>query len=181
MTMRKRARRVTAGALAIAALGAMVVLSRVSWRSSDPDVGELRLSWRVSAPSQRSCRPPTEDELSGVLPHMRPTEICTDTAISFRLAVRLNGETLHSAPVERSGPRARRITVHESFALAPGDHALEVDFLPEPPPEGEGAGGDGGAEIAMTLSTRVTVGPRQVILVGRDENGGLFAVGPPRS
>lgn len=186
-----RARQVTAAAIAIAALAALVLLSGVPWRSSGPDAAELRLSWRIPAPSYRHCRPPTEAELSGVLPHMRPSEVCTDTAIPYRLTIRLNGDTLHSEPVERSGPRARTITVYKRFAVSPGNYALDVSFLPETQPGIElgvaGAGApnadpdsiDSPRNLAMTLSTRVAAGPGEVILVSRDENGRLSAIDSP--
>lgn len=183
------ARRMAAVALASAALVALVLLSRVTWRSSDPDAAELRLSWRIPAPSYRECRPPTEAEVSGLLPHMRPSEVCTDTAIPFRLTIRLNGDTLYSEPVPRSGPRARTMTIYRSFALSPGDHALDVALLPELPPDSgrsdvdaptRTAASDSAAspgDLAMTLGTRVSIRPGDVILISRDENGRLSAIG----
>ena len=188
--MMTRARQVVGAALAVAALGALVLLSQVTWQSSDPDAAELRLSWRIPAPSYRQCRPPTEAELSGVLPHMRPSEVCADTAIPFRLTIRLNGDTLRSEPVTRSGSRARTITIFSSLAISPGSHALDVALLPELPPDDERGAADAPArdaasdsedfhqDLAMTLSTRVSAGPGDVILVSSDENGRLFAVGP---
>lgn len=183
---RTPARRVAAAVFAIAAVLALVLLSRVPWRSSDPDTAELRVSWRIPAPSRRQCRAPTEGELSGVLPHMRPSEICSDDAIPFHLTIRLNGDTLHSGTVARSGPRARTITVYRSFAVSPGNHTLEVAFLPEPPPETDpGAetvtspdsaseSPDSPRNLAMTLSTTVSVAPGDVFLVSPDEEGRLL-------
>lgn len=190
--MMARARQVAAAALAVAALAALVLLSRVTWRSSDPDAAEVRISWRMPAPSERQCRPPTEAELRGVLPHMRPTEVCTDEAIPFRLTIQLDGDTLHSEPVARSGPRARTITVYRSFPLSPGSHVLDVAFLPESPAGAEGGVADppglnaapGSAvsqlrrDFAKTLNTRVAPRPGDVILVSPDENGRLSATGP---
>lgn len=186
-----RARQLLAAALVIAAVAALVVLSQLTWRASNPDNAELRLSWRMPAPSYRHCRPPTEAELAGVLPHMRPSEVCTDTVIPFRLTVRLDGDTLHSEPVERSGPRARTLTIYRSFAVAPGSYALDVAFLPETQPGIERGVVDAATrttasdsvdspqDLAMTLSTRVAAGPREVILVSPDANGRLSAAGSP--
>ena len=192
--MMARARRLMAAALAIAALVALAFLSRITWRSSVPDAAELRLSWRIPAPSYRHCRPPTEAELSGVLPHMRPSEVCTDVAIPFRLTVQLNGDTLHSEPVAKSGPRARTITIHRSFPVSPGSYALDVEFLPETQPGIDRGGGGGAAKgtaasdsvdspqhLAMTLSARVAAGPREVILVSPDERGRLRVEGGLRA
>ena len=186
-----RVRRPTAAAIAAAALLVIVHLSyRVTWRSSSRDAAELRVSWRIPAPSHRVCRPPTEAEVRGVLPHMRPPEVCTDEAIPHRLTIRLNGSTLYSEPVERSGPRARTITVYRSFPLAPGDHDLKVAFLPEPA-AGAGAvaavaaaadpaeeSADSARGLAMTLAARMSVAPGDVVLVSRDENGRLMARSP---
>lgn len=174
--MMARARHVTGAAVAIAVLAVLVLLSQVTWRVADPDAAELRLSWRIPAPSYRQCRPPTEAELSGVLPHMRPSEVCTDTAIPFRLTIRLNGDTLHSEPVERSGRRGRTITIYRSFAVSPGSYALDVAFLPELPPDAQR--GDADLNLAMTLGTMVSAGRGDVILVSPDENGRLSAITP---
>ena len=188
--MMARAPRAVAGsALAAAALAALVLLSQITWRSSDPDAAELRLSWRMPAPSHRQCRPPTEAELSGVLPHMRPAEVCTERAIPFRLTIRLNGDTLHSEPIGRSGRRARALTIYRSFRVPPGSYDLDVAFLPAAPPDAgrgvpdaaEGNPASDSAEppqdLSMTLSTRVAAGPRDVILVSPDEYGRLSVVG----
>ncbi len=177
------ARQMAAAGLAIAAVVSLVLLSRVPWRGSDADTAELRVSWRIPAPSHRRCRPPTEAELRGVLPHMRPAEVCSDDAIPFHLTIRVNGDTLHSEPVARSGPRARTITVYRSFAMSPGSHTLEVAFLPEPPPEAEPGvaanpvsapdPADPDRNLAMTLSATVSVAAGDVILVSPDDEGRL--------
>ncbi len=186
--MTDRVRQLSAAALALAAVVALVLLSRVAWRASDTDTAELRLSWRMPAPSYRHCRPPTEAELEGVLPHMRPSEICTDVTIPFRLTILLNEDTLHSGPVEGSGPRARTLTIFSSFPVSPGSYDLDVAFLPDEPADsvpglpdaamGAPASDSAGLarDFAMTLSARVTAGPGDVILVSADENGRLYAI-----
>ena len=190
MTMRTLGRRVLGALCAAGVLLATVVLSRVAWQSADPDAAELRLSWRMRAPARQECRPPTEAELRDVLPHMRPTEVCTDEAIPFRLTIALNGDTLLSEPIVRSGPRARTITVFRSFPIPSGSYALEVAFLPELPPGSERAVADAPAgdsapgpaqsplDLATTLSTRISADPGDVILVSPDENGRLVVVDP---
>lgn len=190
MTTMARSRKAVAAALAIAALAAVVLLSRAAWQGADPHLAELRLSWRIPTPSYRQCRPPTEAELRGVLPHMRPSEVCTDTAIPFRLTVRLNGDTLHSEPVTGSGRRARTMTIYRSFTVPTGSHALDVAFLPELPPGVERGvteavvqdtaadSVDSPRVLGMTLDTRVSAGPGEVILVSPDEDGRLSVMGP---
>ena len=179
------ARKAAAAALAVAGLLGIVFLSRVSWRPSAEEAAELRVSWRIPAPSNRRCRPPTEAELRGVLPHMRPTEVCTDEAVSFRLTILLDGDTLRAGPVGGSSPRARTMTVHERFAIPPGRHELEVNFLPDLPasgssglatnPDPSGSSGD----LAMVLRTTVAAGAGDVILVTPDDGGRLIVVTPP--
>ena len=185
MTAMTPTRRLTAAALAVAGLVGIVFLSRVQWRATAADAAELRVSWRIPAPSDRRCRPPTEAELRGVLPHMRPAEVCTDEAVSFRLTILLDGDTLRAGPVGRSSPRARTISVHERFPIPPGRHELEVNFLPDPPasgssgsatnPDPSGSSGD----LTMVLSTTVAAGAGDVILVTPDDGGRLIVVTPP--
>lgn len=190
MTMSTLGRPVVGVACAVGVLLVTVVLSRVAWQSADPDIAELRLSWRIPAPARQECRPPTEAELRGVLPHMRPTEVCTDEAIPFRLTIALDGDTLLSEPIVRSGPRVRTITVFRSFRISPGSHALEVAFLPGLPPDPErgvadAPDGDSAPEpaqsplnLATTLRARVSADPGDVILISPDENGRLAVIDP---
>lgn len=178
-------RKLAAAALTASGLLGIVLPSRVMWRPSAADAAELRISWRIPAPSNRRCRPPTEAELRGVLPHMRPTEVCTDEVVSFRLTVLLDGDTLRAGPVGGSSPRARTISVHERFPIPPGRHALIVDFLPDAPapgsdgsaasPDPPGSSGD----LAMVLRTTVAAGAGDVILVTRDDGGRLVVVTTP--
>ncbi|MDE2980961.1 MAG: hypothetical protein OXU74_07170 [Gemmatimonadota bacterium] len=190
MTMRTLGRRVVGALCAVGVVLATVILSRVAWQSADPDTAELRLSWRIPAPARQECRPPTEAELRDVLPHMRPAEVCTDEAIPFRLTIALDGDTLLSEPIVRSGPRARTITVFRSFRIPAGSYALEVAFLPELPPGPERGVTDAPArgsvpesvsaqqDLATTLRTRVFADPGDVILISPDETGQLVVIDP---
>ena len=164
-------RRFLASLLAIAALLTIVWLSQVRWRNPPADAAELRVSWRIPAPSDRQCRPPTDAELEGVLPHMRPTEICRDEAVPFRLSILLDGDTLRSGPVAGAGRRARAITVYERFAIPPGGHDIIVEFVPE------AANANAPEALAMSLRASVTAAPGDVILVAPDDNGRLGASG----
>ena len=150
----------------------MVWLSRVRWRNPPAEAAELRVSWRIPAPSDRQCRPPTDAELEGVLPHMRPTEICSDEAVPFRLSVVLDGDTLRSGPVAGAGGRARAITVYERFAIPPGSHDIVVGFIPD-----AANANAPGAPAAMSLDASVTAAPGDVILVAPDNNGRLGVSG----
>lgn len=188
--MRTLGRRVVGALCAVGVLLATVVLSRVAWQSADPDAAELRLSWRIPAPARQECRPPTEAELRDVLPHMRPTEICTDEAIPFRLTIGLDGDTLLSERIVRSSARARTITVFWSIRISPGTYALEVAFLPELPTRSARGVADAPAPdstpesvsspqgLATTLRTRISADPGDVILISPDENGRLVVIDP---
>ena len=185
MTAMTFTRKLATAALTVAGLLGIVFLSRVTWRPSPADAAELRISWRIPAPSNRRCRPPTEAELRDVLPHMRPTEVCTDEAVSFRLTILLDGDTLRAGPVGGSSPRARTISVHERFPIPPGRHALEVNFLrdpPTPPLDGSATSPDppgSSGNLAMVLGTTVVASAGEVILVTRDDGGRLVVVTPP--
>ena len=185
MSAARLARKAAAAALAAAGLLGIVLLSRVPWRPSAEDAAELRVSWRIPAPSNRRCRPPTEAELRGVLPHMRPTEVCTDEAVSFRLTILLDGDTLRAGPVGGSSPRARTMTVHERFPIPPGRHELEVNFLPDPTASNSSGSATNpdptgsSADLAMVLSTTVAAGAGEVILVTPEDGGRLIVVRPP--
>ena len=179
MNGKTRLARCVGAALAAAGILAAVGLSRVPWRNPAAEMAELRISWRIPAPTNRRCRPPTEAELEGVLPHMRPSEICTNEAVPFWLDVVVDGDTLRSGPLARAGARARSVTVYERFAIPPGSQGLTVEFrpaaagrpsrgvLPSPPSD----------SLAMTLSTDVFVAPGDVILVARGDDGRLEVSG----
>ena len=150
---------------------------------------ELRVSWRIPAPSNRRCRPPTEAELRGVLPHMRRRRCARTKRCPFRLTILLDGDTLRAGPVGRSSARARTVSVHERFPIPPGRHALEVSFLPDPPtqsfddsttsPAANPDPSDSSGDPAMVLSTIVSADARDVILVTPDDGGRLAVVTPP--
>ena len=158
-----------AALLAMAGVLAMAGLSRVEWRNPPSEAAELRVSWRIPAPSDRQCRPPTDAELEGVLPHMRPAEVCPDEAVPYRLTVLLDGDTLRSGPVAGAGGRARAITVYERFAIPPGRHAITVGFVPEAANAPE--------TLAMTLNANLFAAPGDVVLVTPDDNGRLGVSG----
>ncbi|MGI9629062.1 MAG: hypothetical protein ACR2QM_19680 [Longimicrobiales bacterium] len=116
----------------------IVAASRVNWEASPDSESELRLSWRYVSPTVEACRPPTDQELSGLPQHMRPSEICEGGPIPFSLRIALDGQVLREGPVVGGGERA--ISIYERFDVTPGNHDLAVDFWPDtaevPLPEG---------------------------------------------
>lgn len=175
-----------AGAAALAA-GAMVVivfLSWVPWRGPEGDRSELRVSWRIPAPSLRHCRPPTEAELEGVPGHMRPSEICNEETVAFHLTLLIGGDTLRAGPTRLTGRRARTLAVYERFPIPAGSHALEVSFVPASSPGLDAASPqmDSVRALGTTMSTRVVAAPGHVVLVTRDDSGRLVvsSTGPGR-
>ena len=172
-------RRAAAAALAAGALAIVVFLSRVPWQGSGSGEGELRVSWRIPAPSVRHCRPPSEAELEGVPDHMRPAEICNEEVVPFDLTILIDGDTLHTGAAWHPGRRARTHTVYERFPIPAGSHVLEVSFLPGAPRVDSGSPQmDSVQALATTLFARVVAAPGDVVLVTRNDSGRLVITPP---
>ena len=177
-------KRTGAAALAAGAMVVIVFMSQVPWRGPGSEGSELRVSWRMPAPSLRHCRPPTQAELEGVPGHMRPSEICNEETVPFGLIVLIDGDTLHAGPAWHPGRRARTLAVYERFPLPAGSHALEVSFVPDSPRvDAASPQMDSVQALATTLSARVVAAPGDVVLVTRSDNGRLVipstGPGPP--
>ena len=113
-----------------AALALLVAAtSRLPWTPASEPVAHLRLSWRYAAPTVEACRPPTEEELSGLPQHMRPTEVCDGGPIPFHLRVAVDGEVIVDESASDSDERA--ISVYHEHPVTPGDHEVVVEFWPD--------------------------------------------------
>ncbi len=179
MNCAHRLKRAGAAALAAGGMVVIVLLSQVPWRGLENDWSELRVSWRMPAPSLRHCRPPTEAELEGVPGHMRPAEICNEETVPFDLMVLIDGDTLHAGPAWHPGRRARTLAVYKRFPLPAGSHTLEVSFVPGSPPlDAVSPQMDSVQALATTLSARVVAAPGGVVLVTRNDDGRL-TITPP--
>ncbi len=163
---------VCVGAALVAGVAA---LSQRPWRVFPEDAAELRVSWRLPAVATRTCRPPTEDEVRGVAPHMRPSEVCVGEIVPFGLRIVVDGDTLLAGPLSgRGAGRGRTMSVFESFPLPPGERLIEIAFGPDPPrPELPEA-------PRLALSETVRIGAREVALVTLGETGRLEVERPAR-
>ena len=146
----------------------VVLLSRVPWQPSAGAKAELRVSLRRPVVATEQCRPPTEDEVRGIPPHMRPLEVCSGDVVPFTLRVLLDGDTLASRPVRPSGGgRGRTMSVFETYSLRPGAHDVEVAFWPD------SSAADLPAGLALALRARLSLSGGEVALVTHGEDGGL--------
>jgi hypothetical protein len=165
--------RVLAAGVAVAATAGLVAASGVRWVANEDPGARLRLSWRAAGQRVEACRAPTEDELAGLPPHMRPREICEGRLLPFRLVVAVDGETVLERTVHPAGARADRPTyVFEEIPLEPGAHRLRVDFTVERPADAPvSEAGD------RHLATEIEAAPGRVVLV--TDRDGLAVVGAP--
>lgn len=162
------ARRFVAAAAGGAVLCLVVLLSRVPWQPSTGTKAELRVSLRRPVVATEQCRPPTEDEVRGIPPHMRPLEVCSGDVVPFTLRVVLDGDTLARHPVRPSGGRrGRTLSVFETYSLRPGAHEVEVAFWPDSSAVELPTG------LALALRASLSLSGGEVALVTQGEDGGL--------
>lgn len=145
---------------------ALGLLSRqaVPWEPDDASV--LRLTWRVRGAELGECRRATPEELERLPVHMRNPDACAGPTPSFRLSVVVDGRTLVDEEVAGAGARGDRpIYVFRELRVPPGERALEVVFARTEPVEGEGL-------QTLRLDTRVSLAPREVLLVTHEGETG---------
>ena len=157
-----------AALVAAAILFAMLLLSDVTWRAAHEDAAELRVSWRLTAPTSESCRPPTEEEIASLPAHMRPQEICSGGAVPFFLRVVLDGDTLRSGPADPAMGRSdRTVSVFETYPIDAGSHEVDVAIWPD------SSVADLPPGLERRLTTRLEVEGREVVLVTLGEGADL--------
>lgn len=124
-------RLVMAGLLALAiglGLGAATRLSL----GEPATASELRLSWRIRSEPVRVCRIRTPEELARLPVHMREEEVCERRALPYRLRVTTGDSVISDSVLPVSGGRGSRpVYVSSRFTLAPGVHAVRVEFARE--------------------------------------------------
>lgn len=113
--------------LAILTLGA---LSRVPWNAGGSDAEALvRLSWRARSESVLACRPLSVEEREDLPAHMQQDSLCERSASPFRLAVRLDGESVADDTLRGGGARGDRpLYVLREVPVTEGPHRIEVEF-----------------------------------------------------
>ena len=173
----------------MALLAGLSALSRVPFGTSETELAELRLSWRVRAEPDLICRGRTAEELARLPAHMREEEVCERHVLPYRLRLTVNDTTLDDRLFGgRSARTERRLDVHERFTIPPGRHAVRLEFAREGggevgSPEAHNRAGESPthllpqtAPIRLTLDTTITVGKGEVLVVTYDDHTGRLVV-----
>ncbi|HET6617456.1 MAG TPA: hypothetical protein VFH69_06570 [Gemmatimonadota bacterium] len=128
--MTRAGRTVLGTSLASVAILVIGAATRVPWTATPADRALLRLSWRAESETMQECRSLTEEELAELPVHMRTPEVCERKAVPYLLKVDIDGRTLLNDTLHGSGAREDRpVYVFREFALRPGTHAVDVEFL----------------------------------------------------
>jgi hypothetical protein len=81
--------------------------------------------------------------------------------------VSIDGETVFEGSIRPAGARADRPAyVFQEFALAPGEHRLEIRFEPDVE----------SARVSPTLDERIDLAPREILLVTRESETGRLSL-----
>ncbi len=120
--------------------------------------GILRLSFRLSGQSVRTCRPRTEAELNQLPLHMRTPELCEQRMLSYRLRLFIN-EKLHlEQTVSPGGLHADRpIYFNRDLAFEPGDYRVHLEFSP--------ADAENTSAISLKLDDEIRIEEGKIVLV----------------
>jgi len=170
--MRPRARTAIGAILtALATLG-IGAASRTPWTASHADQALLRLSWRAQSAATEECRPLTEKEKAELPVHMRVPEVCETREVPYLLQVRIDGSVVLADTVHGAGAREDRpIYVFRETELAPGPHALDVEFAPIADARDhveDDEEKDEAKAIPLEYSETIVLGDREVALVTYD-------------
>lgn len=181
---------------ALVATLVVVAAARAPMPLHDDARGMLRLSWGARPERVEVCRTLTDTELAERPAHMRQRLECIGGSASYRLRATLDGRSLVDELALGGGLRHdRRLYVFHEFAVMPGEHALEVEFVrinslgtagtTTPDTGVAGAGADASERDRreavsrarlradavpprLALSRTVVVAPREVVLVTYD-------------
>ena len=89
----------------------------------------VRLDWRARGERVEDCRPPTEEEIAGRPPHMRPREICEGRVRPYSLRVVVDRAVVVDDTIHGAGAREDRpLYVAREIAVRPGVRELRIDF-----------------------------------------------------
>lgn len=122
--------------LALAALAGISALAHLPVGEASAD-GALRLSLRTAHARIETCRDLGAEELAALPAHMRRARICAETAVDYRLEVAVDGRPRVDRRIAHRGVRRTRpLVVGELVRVPPGEHRVEVRFLPVDPPPG---------------------------------------------
>jgi ferredoxin len=156
-----------AAGLALGALLLALVALFSAWpQGTDAGHAVLRLGWRLTGQVRERCRDLTPEELAARPVHMRRPRECTSEVLTYDLTAAVDGRVVSQRRVASPGLRADRpLLVEEDLAIAPGEHAVSVTFVPADPDSG-------GRTLAF--EGRVRFAPGRVVLVTQ-EDGQLVA------
>jgi hypothetical protein len=188
------------GGLAIAlavASGALLALGSVApWEPDPGDAGQIRLAWSARPERIERCRSLTDEELAGVPAHMRERVRCEGGAARYALTVLTNGQVRVNDTVRGGGARHEGL-IHllRELPIAPGPvrltaAAARIDSAVAPTDSLSTGASDRERRMeetrervrrealpaAVGLDTTITVGPREIVLIGYDPATRRFRV-----
>ena len=123
-------------ALALAVLAGISALAHFPLGEASTDAA-LRVSLRTAHARVEICRERSAEELAALPAHMRQLRICEETAVDYRLEVAVDGRPRVNRRIAHRGlRRTRPLVVEELVLVPPGEHRVEVRFVPVDPPPG---------------------------------------------
>jgi hypothetical protein len=187
-------RRIMGWVLALGLTVALAALSRGEWRATPSGDGALRLTLSARPERIETCRRLAEAELAARPAHMRQALECEGIFATYRLRVWRAGDLLDEQVLQGGGLRRDRpIHLLRQYRMPPGEQVIRlelrrVEMVAAPAsaePEAEAAEGlslDRDIREAeerqrrrleaipaeLTLEERISVAPRQVILLTWD-------------
>ncbi|MBM4186357.1 MAG: hypothetical protein FJ206_03490 [Gemmatimonadetes bacterium] len=188
--------RALAMAVAVVTALALVVGSVAPWRSHQGTDGRIRIAWSARPQRIEHCRQLSDEELAGVPAHMRQRVQCEGRAARYGLFGRIDGverlgDTLRGGGARHEG----MIHLLRDLPVAPGLRRLvvEVRRLDSLDPVADSLGTlttDRERRMEATrervrrealpaevrLDTVVSLGAREVVLIGYDPDGQRFTL-----
>lgn len=91
----------------------------------DPNLAQIKLSFRVTGPPKVACRRLTPEEIAKLAPNMRHSLDCPRARLPVAVEIDLDGKRLYAALLPPTGiwddgPSS----AYRTFAVAPGHHEL---------------------------------------------------------
>jgi hypothetical protein len=117
--------------LALSLAGALGALSRIPVALADPELAQVRLSWRLDGEVVEVCRERTPEELERLPIHMRSAEACEGRGTPWHLRVEVDGTERARRVIEPRGARGDRpVAVMAELPVPVGRHRVEIRFEP---------------------------------------------------
>ena len=159
------ARIASATAFALFVSVVLAALSRAPYEIEPGEDAIIRFSWRA-AERVEECRPLTDEEQAQLPAHMRQSETCERRVTPFALRIGVDGQEVVHDTLSGAGARGDRpLYVYREVGVLAGKHSLAVEF-----------GAVGSADPPLRLEREIELLPREVVLVTRDSERGVFVV-----